>query len=90
MTVNGLGDRAGNASLEQVAVLLRLRGRRTGIDPAALTELSRLVETLSGVPLSRLAPVVGEHAFDHKSPSHLSAPTEFEAFDPGLIGGRRR
>jgi len=90
VTANGLGDRAGNASLEQITLLLQARGWSTGVDVAALPRLSRLVERLSGVPLSKLAPVVGEYVFAHKSPSHLYVPTEFEAFAPELIGRRRR
>lgn len=90
VTVNGLGDRAGNASLEQAVVLFDLRGYPTGIDPSALGELSRLVAELSGVPVSKLAPVVGQFAFDHASPAHREAPAEFEPFDPVLVGRERR
>ena len=90
VTVNGLGDRAGNSSLEQVATLLHLRGIATGVRLAELPRVSRLVARLSGVPVSRLAPVVGAYVFAHKSPAHWSMPTEFEAFDPALVGGRRR
>jgi homocitrate synthase NifV len=90
VTVNGLGDRAGNASLEQVAALLHVRGVATGVKLPELPKVSRLVARLSGVAVSPLAPVVGAYVFTHKSPSHLTIPTEFEAFDPGLIGGRRR
>ncbi|HZR83404.1 MAG TPA: homocitrate synthase [Candidatus Binatia bacterium] len=90
VTVNGLGDRAGNASLEQVVIALRLRGRETGADPARLRELSRLVAERSGVPVSKLAPVVGDFVFAHRSPGHLPALAEFEAFDPALVGVERR
>ena len=90
VTVNGLGDRAGNASLEQVAVGLIARGWRVGADPGRLRELSQLVATASGVSVSKLAPVVGEFVFAHRSPAHLPMPAEFEAFAPKLIGARRR
>lgn len=90
VTVNGLGDRAGNASLEQVATLLHVRGFVTGVRLPELPKVSRLVARLSGVAVPALAPVVGAYVFAHKSPSHLKVPTEFEAFDPGLIGARRR
>jgi isopropylmalate/homocitrate/citramalate synthase len=90
VTVNGLGDRAGNASLEQVAALLQLHGIATGVRLAALPRVSRLVARLSGVPLSRHAPIVGTSIFAHRSPAHWSAPAEFEAFDPALVGARRR
>jgi homocitrate synthase NifV len=89
-TVNGLGDRAGNASLEQVAVLLDREGFETGIDLSQLQPVSEMVADKSGVPVSGLAPVVGDYAFDHKSPSHLAEPAEFEAFTPDLVGGERR
>jgi homocitrate synthase NifV len=90
VTVNGLGDRAGNASLEQLAVLLALHGFATGIDPRRLRELSKVVEERSGVPVSRLAPIVGAYVFDHRSPAHLPTPGEFEAFAPELVGSERR
>jgi isopropylmalate/homocitrate/citramalate synthase len=90
VTVNGLGDRAGNASLEQVAVNLHRAGRGPAINMEALTELSRAVAEMSGVAVSGLAPVVGEYVFMHKSPSHLQVPELFEAFDPALVGARRR
>jgi isopropylmalate/homocitrate/citramalate synthase len=90
VTLNGLGDRAGNASLEQLAMLLRIRGIETGIDVSRLKHASRIAEQVSGVPVSKLAPVVGDSIFDHKSPSHLPIPAEFEAFDPEWVGSERR
>ena len=90
VTVNGLGDRAGNASLEQVVMALALRGWSTGVDPGRLREASRLVAELSGVPVSKLAPVVGEFVFAHRSPGHLPVLTEFEAFAPDVVGAARR
>ena len=90
VTVNGLGDRAGNASLEQLAVLLHLHDIETGIEIEKLLDACRLIEALSGVAISKLAPVIGEYTFDHQSPSHLGIPTEFEAFAPTLVGSRRQ
>lgn len=90
VTVNGLGDRAGNASLEQLVVLLGQRGSPTGVDASALPGLSQLVEELSGVPVPGLAPVVGRHAFEHKSPTHLDDPAQFEGLDPKMVGRERR
>lgn len=89
VTVNGLGDRAGNASLEQLALLLRLQGVETGIDAARLRDASLLVERLSGIAVSKLAPVVGDFAFEHLSPGHFGSPSDFEAFDPQTVGRRR-
>ena len=71
-------------------MLLELRGRSTGVAPAALRDLSRVVAERSGVPVPALAPVVGDYSFDHESPAHGEAPSEFEAFDPALVGGARR
>ena len=90
VTINGLGDRAGNASLEQLVLLLHLQGIETGIEVSELRRASILVERLSGVAVSKLAPVVGDYIFDHRSPSHLGLPSEFEAFDPELVGRHRR
>ncbi len=84
-TVNGLGDRAGNASLEQVVINLLIKGIATGILPGKLKRLSGLVEQLSGIPVHALAPVLGEFVFTHKSPGHRGITSLFEAFDPGLI-----
>jgi homocitrate synthase NifV len=89
VTVNGLGDRAGNASLEQVAMLLHLRGFRTGVSLDRLVALSSLVAGHAGIPVSPLAPVVGAHVFTHKSPGHLGALPVFEAYDPRLVGRER-
>jgi homocitrate synthase NifV len=89
VTVNGLGDRAGNASIEQVAMVLHAMGVGHGLRLEMLLDLSRAVEAMTGVPVSKLAPVVGEFAFRHKSPSHLESPALFEAFDPALVGALR-
>ncbi len=89
VTVNGLGDRAGNASLEQVALVLHAMGVEHGLRLSMLRDLSRAVESMTLVPVSKLAPIVGEFAFRHKSPSHLASPALFEAFDPALVGAVR-
>jgi len=90
VTVNGLGDRAGNAALEQVVVGLHLEGYWTGIALNRLKPLSELVEKESGIEVSKLAPIVGEFVKHHKSASHLKNPNLFEAYDPSLIGGERK
>ena len=89
VTMNGLGDRAGNASLEQVVLGLYLRGFSTGVKLDKLRSLSKMVEEESGVQVSKLAPVVGEYIFCHKSPSHLEHPEIFEAFNPMLSDSDR-
>jgi isopropylmalate/homocitrate/citramalate synthase len=90
VTVNGLGDRAGNASLEQVAMVLHVKSFHTGIALEQLTSLSMTVEEESGVEVSKLAPVIGEYVLSHVSASHLELPEHFEAFDPQLIGAQRK
>jgi isopropylmalate/homocitrate/citramalate synthase len=90
VTVNGLGDRAGNASLEQVVLCLYLKGFETNVILQDLRRLSQMVEKESGVSLSELAPVVGKHIFVHKSPGHLENPDLFEAYDPEIIGSKRK
>jgi homocitrate synthase NifV len=90
VTINGLGDRAGNASLEQVVLNLYVKGFDTGIVLRDLKKLSKTVEEESGIKVSKLAPVVGEKIFIHKSPSHLENPELFEAFDPELVGSKRK
>ncbi|NPV69952.1 MAG: 3-hydroxy-3-methylglutaryl-CoA lyase [Firmicutes bacterium] len=62
--VNGLGERTGNASLDEVALVLKLLyGVETGLDFQQLSSLSKLVEDLSRIKLARNKPVVGESAF---------------------------
>jgi len=90
VTVNGLGDRAGNASLEQVVLSLHLKGFETGVTLRNLRQLSETVEEESGVKVSKLAPIVGKHIFVHKSPGHLECPELFEAFDPQIVGFERK
>lgn len=90
VTVNGLGDRAGNASLEQVVLSLHLKGFETVVTLQDLRRLSETVEEESGVKVSKLAPIVGKHIFVHKSPGHLENPDLFEAFDPQIVGFERK
>jgi len=90
VTINGLGDRAGNASLEQVILSLYLKGFETEVILKDLGQLSQTVEKESGVRVSELAPVVGKHIFIHKSPGHLENPDLFEAFDPEMVGSKRK
>lgn len=89
VTINGIGDRAGNASLEQVVLVLHLKGFDTGVILEELRRLSKGVEKESGVEVYKLAPVVGEYIFSHKSPSHLENPELFEAFDPKIVDSYR-
>lgn len=85
VTVNGLGDRAGNASLEQVVAALYLKGYLTGVRLEEVKGLCATVAAESGLDVAKLAPVVGEYVCWHRSPSHLRNPSLFEAFDPELF-----
>jgi isopropylmalate/homocitrate/citramalate synthase len=94
VSVNGLGERAGNTALEQAAVVFeRHYGLRTGIALDQLTALSRFVDGMSGSPVGSRAPIVGRYAFAHKLDLHVARiakdPALFEAFDPAIVGNRR-
>jgi homocitrate synthase NifV len=90
-TVNGLGERAGNAALEEVVMGLKLA---CGIDPGIEThrfhEISRFVGTASGRPVPDWKPVVGKKVFSHESGIHadgvLKNPRNYEGFDPADVG----
>lgn len=93
-TVNGLGERCGNTSTEELLLALKLLyGQDLGVDLTRLTEVSRLVETLSNTPLQKHKPVVGRHAFSHESgmvvAGVLEEPFVAEAYAPELVGARR-
>jgi methanogen homocitrate synthase len=92
-TVNGIGERAGNASLEELLVALRMKKGIDRYDLTKLTGLSRMVEKYSGITLPRNKPVTGELAFSHESGIHIAAiledPSTYEYFSPDLVGGQR-
>jgi D-citramalate synthase len=94
-TINGLGERAGNASLEEIVVSLRsLYQRKLGVKTEMLYGISRLVSRLTGVAVQPNKAVVGENAFTHESGIHtqgmLAHSSMYEAFGPELVGGTRR
>ncbi|MBI4780942.1 MAG: homocitrate synthase [Oscillatoriophycideae cyanobacterium NC_groundwater_1537_Pr4_S-0.65um_50_18] len=94
-TVNGLGERAGNAALEEVVMALkRIYSIQTGIDTKRLLELSRLVAKASNCPVPPWKAIVGENAFAHESGIHahgiLQNPVTYEPFDPEEVGWERR
>lgn len=93
--VNGLGERAGNASLEELAVALRVvYGAEIGIRTERLWETSRLVERLTGVAVQPNKAIVGVNAFTHESGIHTHAvlvrPSTYEFVDPTLVGAARQ
>ncbi|MGH2356854.1 MAG: 2-isopropylmalate synthase, partial [Candidatus Limnocylindria bacterium] len=95
VTVNGLGERAGNASLEEVVMTLRTRPGRfgraaTGVATEQITPASRLVSYLTGIPVQPNKSVVGTNAFAHESGIHqdgfLKNPLTYEIMTPASIG----
>jgi homocitrate synthase NifV len=94
-TVNGLGERAGNAPLEEVVVALRhLYGRPTGIETRDLKSISVLVARASGRPVPVNKSIVGEGIFTHESGIHvhglLRDPANYQALDPKELGRQHR
>lgn len=73
-TINGLGERAGNASLEEIVMALKTRhdifGLETGIDTTQIVPTSRLVSTVTGYPVQPNKAIVGANAFAHESGIH--------------------
>jgi homocitrate synthase NifV len=90
-TVNGLGERAGNAPLEEVALgLKKLYGMETGIDLTHFTALSACVAAASGRPVHWQKSVVGEGVFTHEAGIHvdglLKDPDNYQGYDPREVG----
>lgn len=90
-TVNGLGERAGNAPLEEVvAGLKHLYGLETGVALKGFPQLSALVENASGRKLSWHKSLVGEGVFTHEAGIHvdglLKDPLNYQGFDPAELG----
>jgi 2-isopropylmalate synthase len=97
VTVNGLGERAGNANLaETVMILHSIFGAKTSIKTQYLVETAKLVERLAEVKIPITAPIVGENAFSHESGIHSHGVLErSDTFEPGImtpemVGHRRR
>jgi 2-isopropylmalate synthase len=87
VSVNGIGERAGNAAYEEVVMALEsLYGVDTGIDTTRITELSRLIERESGIDVPANKPVVGRNAFSHESGIHAAGVIEnSDTFEPGVM-----
>ena len=90
-TVNGLGERAGNAPLEEVALgLAKLYGMKTGVDLSLFPSLSDAVADASGRPVSWQKSVVGAGVFTHEAGIHvdglLKDPDNYQGFDPREVG----
>ena len=93
--INGIGERAGNASLEEIVMLLHTRGaeRRPAtpaIDTTEIARTSRLVSRLTGYPVQPNKAIVGRNAFAHESGIHqdgvLKERTTYEIMDATTVG----
>ncbi|KPJ64020.1 2-isopropylmalate synthase [candidate division KD3-62 bacterium DG_56] len=93
-TVNGLGERAGNAALEEVVMALKTRQDQfqvtTGIDTRQIYRTSRLVSELTGIPVQPNKAIVGTNAFAHEAGIHqhgvIEAKRTYEIMDATSIG----
>ena len=94
-TINGIGERAGNASLEEIVMALRTRCDfydqfHTGIDATRIYPISRMVSNLTGLHVQRNKAIVGENAFAHEAGIHqdgmLKHRQTYEIMDPHDIG----
>jgi len=93
VTVNGIGERSGNTPLEELLVALRLHYGLERYDLSKLKDLSKLVESYSGVPVAKNKAVVGTNAFAHESGIHVAAvleePRTYELYSPEMVGAAR-
>ena len=95
VTVNGLGERAGNAALEEVVMsLLAFYNIKTNINSRKMAFVSRLVSQLTGIAVPPNKAIVGENAFSHESGIHvhgvLSDGSTYEPMRPEIVGKERR
>jgi 2-isopropylmalate synthase len=94
VAMNGIGERAGNTALEEVAMIIATRGDTlglsTGIRPAAIGPVSRLVSRLTGMPVQPNKAIVGRNAFAHESGIHqdgvLKERSTYEIMRPEDLG----
>jgi len=93
-TINGIGERAGNASLEEIVMAIRTRSDffnlTTGVDTRQIYRTSRLVSELSGFLVQPNKAIVGANAFRHQSGIHqdgvIKMPITYEIMDPRTVG----
>jgi 2-isopropylmalate synthase len=97
VTVNGIGERAGNTALEEVVMALYIRKDKfdccTNIDTTQLLPTSRMVSRLTGMVVQRNKAVVGANAYAHSSGIHqdgvLKERSTYEIIDPKLVGAEK-
>jgi 2-isopropylmalate synthase len=93
-TINGIGERAGNCSLEEVVMALKTRAQffncRTNVNTTRLYPTSRLVSSITGIPVPRNKAIIGENAFAHESGIHqhgmLKNAQTYEIMRPEDVG----
>ena len=93
-TINGIGERAGNTSLEEVVMALKTRKALFGVDTHVVTEqiypTSRLVSQITGIPIPINKPIVGDNAFAHEAGIHqdgvLKQKLTYEIMTPESVG----
>jgi 2-isopropylmalate synthase len=93
-TINGIGERAGNAALEEIVMALKLRGDffkvHTGINTREIMKTSKLVREICNMPVQPNKAIVGKNAFAHSSGIHqdgvLKAPETYEIMTPESVG----
>jgi 2-isopropylmalate synthase len=93
-TVNGIGERAGNAALEEIVMTLRVRsaalGCETGVDVSQIGRVSQLVSQLTGYAVQRNKAIVGANAFAHEAGIHqdgmLKDAETYQIMDPEELG----
>ncbi len=97
VTVNGIGERAGNTSLEEVVMALHTRraifGLETGIDTTQIARTSRMVSNYTGIPVQPNKAIVGSNAFAHEAGIHqdgmLKNQNTYEIMHPETVGVNR-
>ncbi len=93
-TINGIGERAGNAALEEIVMAIRVRGEAlqayTDVDPAQINQTSHLVERLTGSLVPPNKAIVGANAFAHEAGIHqdgmLKDAETYQIIDPAELG----
>ncbi|MBW8012831.1 MAG: 2-isopropylmalate synthase [Chloroflexi bacterium] len=94
VTMNGIGERAGNTSLEEIVMAIRTRRKifelETGIDTTLITRMSRMVSNYTGIPVQPNKAIVGANAFAHEAGIHqdgmLKNQMTYEIMQPDMVG----
>ena len=93
VTINGLGEKTGNADIAETVLAAKLYGIDVNIDMKQLYPNAKLVEKLSKIPISPLKPVVGENVFKRESgvatAQLISFPPSVEGYSPKVVGRER-